>query len=559
MINDRLVPLHGDTQNEFDADYIRDTQTISSSNTLASLRTTLTTWKNLLNDQALGYFRAGMPSQTPDPFVPNVDYLVELYREDTNHAHALFTASGSVISMSTDGSGYWQNPIKIALFSEIPTAVSQLDNDLGFITSAQIDTGVTTFNGRAGNVVPVSGDYTPAMVGINAAGILKQSGGTVSAAVAGTDYQAPMTAGTDYQLPMKVELSTATGAGTNKYSMFFKMYKNTSTTNCTATFLITGTNDFTDPNSDLYLLVCRAKSSGFSGTVTKLHGSDGADPEFGYYLSDNEWYVGVTRENYSRHTAVILLQSEGSQVNYTALKEWATSQAEPTGWTPFATVEDYSETGVAHQAYLPYNGNVTYKTFLKFAKPSGTGHLTVLVAGAGNVNAGAADGVYILTCRYTSDAITPLVKGIIRFPGDSANPPTVQFGYYQDETYWYIGVKTPKYSGYSRAILLEGSGVIQVGFKNWAIETVMPTGWVGIDTTDLITLDTTPTSASSNGITSGGVYTAFANKLGRTDNLTAANTSTAAMARAISIGTGDLVAGSSTLTAGTIYLKYDGA
>lgn len=552
MINSRLIPIKDGDQNEFDGDYIKASAAVSS---LPDLRTELTNWLYDLNDQAVGYFAVSFPQSATAPFVLGETYLVKIFRESSSYAQAFLYSTNQIIATTYTGS--WGNFYPFALKSDIPTNVGDFYNDVGYITSAQIDSGVTTFNGRAGNVLPQSGDYTPVMVGINAAGILKQSAGTVSAAVAGTDYQAPMTAGTDYQVPMKVELSASTGAGTNKYSMFFKMYKNTSTTNCTATFLITGTNDFTDPNSDLYLLVCRARSSGFSGTVTKLHGSDGADPEFGYYLSDNEWYVGVSRENYSRHTAVILLQAEGSQVNYTALREWATSPAEPTGWTPFATVEDYSETGVAHQAYLPYNSNVTYKTFLKIAKPSGTGHLTVLVAGAGNVNAGASDGVYILTCRYTSDAIAPLVKGIIRFSGDSANPPTVQFGYYQDETYWYIGVKTPKYSGYSRAILLEGSGVVQVGFKNWAIETVMPTGWVGIDTTDLITLDTVPTSASGNGITSGAVYTAFANKLGRTDNLTDTNTSESSMARAISIGTDDLVAGSSTLISGTIYLKYE--
>ena len=50
---------------------------------------------------------------------------------------------------------------------------------------------------------------------ITASGILKGDGnGSVSAAVAGTDYQAPLTAGTDYQVP--VVFNTAYDASTNK-------------------------------------------------------------------------------------------------------------------------------------------------------------------------------------------------------------------------------------------------------------------------------------------------------------------------------------------------------
>lgn len=73
--------------------------------------------------------------------------------------------------------------------------------------------GVTSFNGRSGLVIPQTGDYTAAMVGarpdtwmpsaedvgaqpeISVSGLLKGDGsGNVTAAAAGTDYQAPITA-----------------------------------------------------------------------------------------------------------------------------------------------------------------------------------------------------------------------------------------------------------------------------------------------------------------------------------------------------------------------------
>ena len=55
---------------------------------------------------------------------------------------------------------------KFALKNEIPTKTSDLNNDSGFITAEQVpDTGVVSFNGRGGIVVPQTGDYTAAMVG----------------------------------------------------------------------------------------------------------------------------------------------------------------------------------------------------------------------------------------------------------------------------------------------------------------------------------------------------------------------------------------------------------
>lgn len=107
--------------------------------------------------------------------------------------------------------------------------------------------GVTSFNGRSGLVIPQTGDYTAAMVGarpdtwmpsaedvgaqpeISVSGLLKGYGsGNVTAAAAGTDYQAPITAngllkgdgsgaiaaaaaGTDYFAPGGTDIPIADG------------------------------------------------------------------------------------------------------------------------------------------------------------------------------------------------------------------------------------------------------------------------------------------------------------------------------------------------------------
>jgi len=84
------------------------------------------------------------------------------------------------------------------------------------------------------------------------------------------------------------------------------------------------------------------------------------------------------------------------------------------------------------------------------------------------------------------------------------------------------------------------------------------------------TVDTAPTSGSSRMVTSGGVYTAMANQTfnaskitgGTLAGSTVANASAVAnlgtkQVRNIYAGTGDLVAGSSSLPAGDIYIVYE--
>lgn len=121
------------------------------------------------------------------------------------------------------------------------------DDEGNAIAQAAPETGVTSFNGRSGLVIPQTGDYTAAMVGarpdtwtpdaaeigaqpeISASGLLKGDGsGNVTAAEAGTDYQAPITAngllkgdgsgaiaaaaaGTDYFAPGGADIPIADG------------------------------------------------------------------------------------------------------------------------------------------------------------------------------------------------------------------------------------------------------------------------------------------------------------------------------------------------------------
>lgn len=70
-------------------------------------------------------------------------------------------------------------------------------------------------------------------------------------------------------------------------------------------------------------------------------------------------------------------------------------------------------------------------------------------------------------------------------------------------------------------------------------------------------VDTAPTSGSTKMVTSGGVYTAFSNKLGRTNNITDEGAVASKMVRAVYAGTADMTAGSTALTTGMIYLVYE--
>lgn len=74
--------------------------------------------------------------------------------------------------------------------TEIPTKTSDLTNDSGYITNSNIP--VTSVNTKTGDVVLTAGDVN-AQPQINISGILKGNGtGTITAATAGTDYQAPL-------------------------------------------------------------------------------------------------------------------------------------------------------------------------------------------------------------------------------------------------------------------------------------------------------------------------------------------------------------------------------
>lgn len=109
-------------------------------------------------------------------------------------------------------------------------------NGTNWVASEAPEGGVISFNGRAGAVVPASGDYDASQIDFDdttsgldvdsvqdaieavkdiadaagedvedfkaVSGIVKVTNGVPSAAVAGTDYQIPLTAGVDYQVPL---------------------------------------------------------------------------------------------------------------------------------------------------------------------------------------------------------------------------------------------------------------------------------------------------------------------------------------------------------------------
>ena len=113
-----------------------------------------------------------------------------------------------------------------------PTKTSDLTNDSGFITAADVPEGAvaSTTTPKMDGTAEVGtetafarGDHrhptdTSRQAKITASGMLKGDGnGGVSAAVAGTDYQAPLTAGTDYQTPLVAgtDYQTPLAAGTD--------------------------------------------------------------------------------------------------------------------------------------------------------------------------------------------------------------------------------------------------------------------------------------------------------------------------------------------------------
>ena len=82
--------------------------------------------------------------------------------------------------------------------------------------------------------------------------------------------------------------------------------------------------------------------------------------------------------------------------------------------------------------------------------------------------------------------------------------------------------------------------------------------WGDTSTATALGVETAPSSGSSNLVTSGGVYTAINNKVNRTTAVNVADTNySTVMARGISIGTTDLVDGTSSLASGTIYIYYE--
>lgn len=94
----------------------------------------------------------------------------------------------------------------LAAAEDVPTKTSQLQNDAGFLTQHQSLAAYRT--AAAQDMIDATKQAK-----IAASGMLKGDGnGTVTAATAGTDYQAPLIAGTDYETPAGAKALGLTGA-----------------------------------------------------------------------------------------------------------------------------------------------------------------------------------------------------------------------------------------------------------------------------------------------------------------------------------------------------------
>lgn len=94
----------------------------------------------------------------------------------------------------------------LAAADDVPTKTSQLQNDVGFLTQHQ---SLAAYRTAAAQDMIDAGKQAK----IAASGMLKGDGnGSVTAATAGTDYQAPLIAGTDYETPAGAKALGLTGA-----------------------------------------------------------------------------------------------------------------------------------------------------------------------------------------------------------------------------------------------------------------------------------------------------------------------------------------------------------
>lgn len=93
----------------------------------------------------------------------------------------------------------------LAAADDVPTKTSQLQNDVGFLTQHQ---SLAAYRTAAAQDMIDAGKQAK----IAASGMLKGDGnGGVTAATAGTDYQAPLIAGTDYETPAGAKALGLTG------------------------------------------------------------------------------------------------------------------------------------------------------------------------------------------------------------------------------------------------------------------------------------------------------------------------------------------------------------
>lgn len=149
---------------------------------------------------------------------------------------------------------------------------------------------------------------------------------------------------------------------------------------------------------------------------------------------------------------------------------------------------------------------IKYAIFCKMKKDNlyGEGETTMLLTAHGNFG-GTIAGTYLVSISNRGGKVT---MRIIALQQENSGQSTTEFGYYEDDDYFYCGVKRPSYSYSENITVFSRSSGFTVGI---VLDTATePTGWVKVETYKLAkTIDTVSKAYaldSSAGSTTQPVY-----------------------------------------------------
>ena len=147
-----------------------------------------------------------------------------------------------------------------------------------------------------------------------------------------TDY-ANQTAVVGYPFFQAAMLSR-TGS-VQKYTIFARLRKSTTTDSVNAVFALAGATSWTSSSHGVFIIQATARSSTLLISGAQLAPSANI-PEWGYYDGgDGYWYIGVNRKTYAPRSTVYLLQSDEGWTYQSIVGELAVYDTAPEGWTTF--------------------------------------------------------------------------------------------------------------------------------------------------------------------------------------------------------------------------------